>query len=608
MFAIRCAGRCLGQEGWRGRGAGGRACWLACLALALSLGAVVVGPGVVAAGEVPLRSKITSVTVFPSGAEVVRRVPLSLAKGEHTLVLNDFPASLLENSIRVEGRVKGTLEIGSVDSRRIYVDPMGQDAARSDMRARLEAELERLRDEHGKLSDRIVAARVQKRFIEGFAWRPPFGSDKPRVPSAESRQEARSPLGAEELSQIFFLIGTSLEKAHEVIRTTRIAQRALDKKIKAVRNKLAALPKKQERRTEIKIHVAAGQPVQGMLLVRYQVAEASWKPIYDVRLTTGSEGKTARLELVRRASLSQRTGEAWDNVALKLSTTRPGRGTSAPELKPLQVMLKKKGSPVPVAAKIRPRSRGVRSMAQDAELESEERFAASGYAFSGVPLAPARERGAKLEAMPFQAVFAIAGRVSVPHTGDAKKLLIAKQTVTPELVIRVVPKLATTAWLYARFTPTGAVGLLPGQAVLYRDGVFVGTSRLPQLPAGEPYELGFGVDDAIKVTHQEIGRSKGETGLLSTSKLDERRFKISLTNYHKRAMKVMVFDQVPYSEEEKVKVAILGSTTPPSQKNFKGKRGILLWQLDMKPGARRDITLAYRITWPPNEEIVTRTR
>ena len=47
----------------------------------------------------------------------------------------------------------------------------------------------------------------------------------------------------------------------------------------------------------------------------------------------------------------------------------------------------------------------------------------------------------------------------------------------------------------ARGTP-----ILPGQVSLFRDGTFVGNGRLPLLSPGEEHELGFGVDDAVRVT------------------------------------------------------------------------------------------------------------
>ncbi len=62
------------------------------------------------------------VTVFPSGAEVTRVADeVKLDGGEHMIIFNDVPAFAIPGSIRVEGKATGKLEIGSVDSRRLFV-------------------------------------------------------------------------------------------------------------------------------------------------------------------------------------------------------------------------------------------------------------------------------------------------------------------------------------------------------------------------------------------------------------------------------------------------------------------------------------------------------
>ncbi len=48
----------------------------------------------------------------------------------------------------------------------------------------------------------------------------------------------------------------------------------------------------------------------------------------------------AKVELVRRASVTQRTGEDWSDVALTLSTTRVAGGTGAPEVGTLALNLR----------------------------------------------------------------------------------------------------------------------------------------------------------------------------------------------------------------------------------------------------------------------------
>ena len=83
--------------------------------------AVVTVAGAVAE-DIKVPSRIDSVLVFPSGAEVTRVAKVKLDSGVQTLVFEDLPAQADTSSIRVEGKASGVLEIGAVDSRRIFID------------------------------------------------------------------------------------------------------------------------------------------------------------------------------------------------------------------------------------------------------------------------------------------------------------------------------------------------------------------------------------------------------------------------------------------------------------------------------------------------------
>ena len=73
------------------------------------------------AADIEATSAVEFVVVFPRGAEITRVAKVTIDKGDHTLVFHDLPAEAVEGSIRVEGNATGKLEIGSVDTRRLFV-------------------------------------------------------------------------------------------------------------------------------------------------------------------------------------------------------------------------------------------------------------------------------------------------------------------------------------------------------------------------------------------------------------------------------------------------------------------------------------------------------
>ena len=78
----------------------------------------------------------------------------------------------------------------------------------------------------------------------------------------------------------------------------------------------------------------------------YAVRNARWTPLYDARLDTGAKDRKPALELVRRAEITQNTGEDWSNVALSVSTVRTARGGKAPDLNSLIVQYPQPARPV----------------------------------------------------------------------------------------------------------------------------------------------------------------------------------------------------------------------------------------------------------------------
>jgi uncharacterized protein (TIGR02231 family) len=164
--------------------------------------------------------------------------------------------------------------------------------------------------------------------------------------------------------------------------------------------------------------------------------------------------------------------------------------------------------------------------------------------------------------------------------------------------------LDATAYLEADFKQGEEAPLLPGTISLYRDGVFVGRSQMALMPKDETVRLGFGVDDQVKVERVTVRKQEGSTGLISSAKTDEREFKITVRNGHATAIRVAVEDQLPVSETDDVKVEMLPSTTPPTERDSRNRRGVLGWTFTAAPGEVRAITFGWSMRWPSGKTVV----
>ena len=531
------------------------------------------------AADVDATSAIDTVTVYPDGATVTRVIAVDLPSGDSTLVAKDFPLGLDTSSIRVEGEGGAKLTIGTIDARTPRAAPVNL--------PELDKRIEALNDQRADLQGAIDSANARRKFAEHFAEASPVGIGE--------KGEAR-PIA--EWRTAFTAVGDEIASADTAVRDATRKMREIDRQIAELDVDRKAKPPSK---LEVRMDIAAPAATRATLRVTYNVRNARWLPLYDARLDTGAKDRKPQLELVRRAEITQSTGEDWSNVTLGVSTVRVNRGGSAPELGSLVAQYPQPPKPramgtlsdmalpsaAPVLRKMEPPAYAARARE---DLNIDQR---------------AEEQQAIAEIGDFQATFKIPGRVSLGAAEGARSLKIAAMTVPADLMVRAAPVIDPTAFLEASFNQTDDTALLPGKVAIYRDGVFVGRGKLSASAKDDIVRLGFGADDKVRIERAVLKRNEGSAGLIvTTSKTDERAFKTTVRNGHDFPVHVAIEDQLPVSESEEIVVEMLPSTTQPTASNIRDKRGVLEWSFDAKAGEVKDINFAWRIRWPKDKSVV----
>ena len=171
------------------------------------------------------------------------------------------------------------------------------------------------------------------------------------------------------------------------------------------------------------------------------------------------------------------------------------------------------------------------------------------------------------------------------------------------LIVRAIPKLTTTAYLYAGFTAAAdGAPYQRGQVSLFRDGVFSGKGLMPSIAPGEASEIPFGADDYVKVKYRVVEDKRGNTGIITTSKTDKKNFEASIRNLHTGPVKVRVLDQIPVSSQQDIKVDPAYDTAP-TEKDVLDLRGTVLWELPMKAGDEKKLAFGYTVSWPDGKGV-----
>src|SRR4051794_39519609 len=345
------------------------------------------------AADLDASSAVDAVTVYPDGASVTRVIALDLPAGDNSAILRDFPLTLDPSSLRVEGEAGAKLTIGAIDARPPHAAPPVN-------LPELDKRIEALKDEYDSLQDTVDAATVRRKFAERFAESAPAGiGDK-----GEARPIA-------EWRTAFTAVGEEIASADAAIRDVMRKHRELNREIARLEQDKAQKPPSK---LEVRIDLAAAAATRATLRVTYTVRNARWTPLYDARLDTGTKDRKPALELVRRAEITQNTGEDWSNVALNVSTVRTARGGKAPDLNSLIVQY-----PAP----LRPSASASGGMEFGAARPAPAPLRSAKVAepaSAAVAQERADEQQASAEVGSFQVVFKIPGRVSLGAGEGAK--------------------------------------------------------------------------------------------------------------------------------------------------------------------------------------------
>ncbi|KAL2126125.1 hypothetical protein VTI74DRAFT_1642 [Chaetomium olivicolor] len=191
----------------------------------------------------------------------------------------------------------------------------------------------------------------------------------------------------------------------------------------------------------------------------------------------------------------------------------------------------------------------------------------------------------------------------------------------------VVAKYKPAAYLRARICNTSKLTLLKGPTGLTLDGTFLGRSTLPRCSAGDSFSIPLGVDPAIRVAYPKPEVTRSTTGVFSKGDNSSYTRSITLVNTRASAGKpvaITVLDQVPVSEDERLRVDVLHpaglhsgkamATGVPGKEGKEemdwGKASAVLkkageveWQVLLNAGKSVKLVLQYEVAFPTGERV-----
>ncbi|MBC3759065.1 mucoidy inhibitor MuiA family protein [Hyunsoonleella sp. SJ7] len=257
----------------------------------------------------PTKSSVKAVTVFVDGAEVTRSATITLPAGTTEFTFTKLSPHIKENSIQISG-----LNGASILSLNYAINHINK-LDKTDAVEKFQNEIESLKD----------AIQIEDNLMEGFE------QEIKIIEENRSLGNNSEVVNLEKLKQFASYYRQRITQLNNLMHQSLKKKKALQKDINDIMKQLAELNVDDKIQTgEIKVKLTTNTSKQLQLKIKYNVSNAGWFPIYDLKAKDISKP----LELHYKAHVYQTTGVSWDNIKLTLSTNDPNTNNLKPEMHP----------------------------------------------------------------------------------------------------------------------------------------------------------------------------------------------------------------------------------------------------------------------------------
>lgn len=506
-----------------------------------------------------LPSDISAVTVFLQGAQVTRTAQATIPAGPSTLRFTGLTAALDPSSLQLSA--EGAFTILGVGHRIDYLtSPVAS------------AEVERLQALVAAKEDSLQAERAMLEVYE---------AERGLLLSNSSQLAGTDGVAVAELAAAADFFRTRLAEISQ-------AQIALERRIERLDEDLTEL-RRQLRElnasgrgaptSTVEVTVDARQATAGTFAMTYITRAAGWSPHYDLRVTAVGQP----VALTYRAEVMQTTGMVWDDAQLTLSTGNPTQPGTRPTLDPWRLSFYESSlvqkRQVPAAAEAR--------MDQDASLDLDEVVVTAGR-----PIVQTVVNATTVE-------FAIEQPYTIAPDGQPTTVVIQTTDVPASYAYFTAPKADPHAYLTARITDWEAFNLLSGEANVFFEGTFVGTSLLDLQSVDDTLVVSLGRDPSVVVSRTKAV-DFSERALLGTRVEETVAYTIELRNTKASPVAIEVRDQVPVSTNEQISVR----HAIDDGGRLEESTGLVTWRLTLPPRTTETLNFRYTVRYPSGRRVV----
>jgi uncharacterized protein (TIGR02231 family) len=360
-------------------------------------------------------------------------------------------------------------------------------------------------------------------------------------------------------------------------------QKIVDQNTK-LNNKLQLSTQKEEKNSSGKLVIQVMNEVAGNvnLDINYITNSASWSPFYDLRVDNVKEP----INMMYKAHVTQNSGIDWKKVKLTLSSGNPSQNNQAPDLGSWFLQYNQ--------ANYSPMVRAEMVLNDDKVSES----LAGKVSGMNVKMKSSISNYTTINENQMNVSFDIDIPYDVLSNGKVHSVALKEIKLPASYKYFAIPKVEKEAFLLAEISDYSKYNLLPGEANIIFEGLYVGKTNINPSETSDTLNLSMGRDKKVSIKREKIVDKSG-TKFLSSKKEQTFTYDITVRNNKKEGIKMTLKDQYPLSSDKDIEITLLQKEGATAN----SESGILTWNLDLKPNETKKLRISYVVKYAKDKSI-----
>lgn len=518
-------------------------------------------------------AKVKAATVYFNAAELQQTTTVNLPVGTSEIVVKNVADYLNENTIQIGA--PSSVTVLSVQFTQNYISEYEIDESNP--------LIKKVRD-----SITLVQKEIKKVQIDVY-------SHQQTIELLDQNQMVAGANIGMQVSELMKLVDYYKAKRTELdnaIVSLQEKEANWTKKLKALNDKLVINTQKEDKTSKGKLVLQVMNEIAGNvnLDINYITNSATWNPFYDLR----AESIKEPINMMYKAQVTQNSGIDWKKVKLTLSSGNPNQNNQAPILSSWFLRYQefyRNGDATRKEYNQFPTSNVMQSLkGKAAGLQVSDKV--------GYMEAESISDYTTITENQLNVSFDIDIPYDILSNGKAHSVALKEIKLPASYKYYAAPRVDKEAFLLAEINDYSKYNLLPGEANIIFEGLYVGKTTINPNQTSDTLNLSMGRDKKISIKREKVVDKSG-TKFLSSYKEQTFTYDLTVRNNKKEDIQMLLKDQYPLSTDKEVTIDLLDD----GKAKVNTETGILTWDLKLAPNETKKIRISYKVRYPKDKII-----